>query len=304
MNILVTGAAGFVGTHLANELVSNGHYAIAAVNHGEKPSPLYGQVAYADLSIKNEVANNIDFTKINAVIHLAGLAAVGPSFDDPLKYLNINVGIELNLYEACIKQGCRPNMLIVSSGMLYDPTEPMPLKEDSAILPSSPYAVSKVSQEVFAKYYSKRDFNSIIARPLNHIGPGQKGGFIVPDFAMQIASAERGEISSIRVGDLTSKRDYTDVRDIVRAYRLLAEKGHPNETYNICSGNSHSGQDILDGLLAASDAKVTTEKDPERMRPSDIPEIYGSHDKITQDTGWEPSISLEKSLEDALNDWR
>lgn len=304
MNILVTGAAGFVGGHLVKELANNGHTVTAAVNNNENaPNGTTG--AYADLSKADEVVNNIDFKNIDAVIHLAGLAAVGPSFDAPLKYITVNSGIEINLYEACIAQGAKPKFLVISSGSLYNPGSPMPINEQSAVESSSPYSVSKITQEELAKYYSNRGFKYVIARPFNHIGPGQNPGFIVPDFAKQIVSGERGEISEIMVGNLSAKRDYTDVRDISRAYRLLVESDNTNgKTFNICSGNSVSGQEILDSLLAKSNAKLNVVQDPARMRPSDIQEIIGDHSSITAETGWQPQIPLDQTLSDALEDWR
>lgn len=302
MNILVTGAAGFVGGHLTRELTGNGHNVVAAINNNETP-PQNAEAAKADLLNADEV-RKINFKTIDAVIHLAGLAAVGPSFDDPELYMRVNTGIEINLYNACIEQDVRPRFLVISSGSLYDPKTEMPLTEDSTVMPSSPYAVSKMAQEAFTQYYSGRGFDTIIARPFNHIGPGQNLGFIVPDFAQQIVSGERGEISEIRVGNLEAKRDYTDVRDIVRAYRLLVEGDAKNQVYNICTGNSVSGQEILDLLLAKSMARLAITQDPARMRPSDIPEIYGDYSKLTQHTGWKPIIPLDQTLEDALEDWR
>lgn len=303
MNILVTGAAGFVGGHLVKELQNYNHTVTAAVNNNEF-APSDTQVARADLLNMEEV-RKINFKTIDAVIHLAGLAAVGPSFDDPEKYMRVNTGIEINLYDACIEQNVRPRFLVISSGTLYDPKAEMPLTEDSTVDPtSSPYAKSKLAQEDYALDYKKQGFDSLIARPFNHIGPGQNLGFIVPDFAEQIVAAERGETSEMMVGNLEAKRDYTDVRDIVRAYRLLVESEKTNQIYNICSGNSVSGKEILELLLAKSMARLAITQDPARMRPSDIPEIIGDHTKITNDTGWQPIIPIEQTIEDVLKDWR
>jgi len=304
MNILVTGSAGFVGGHLIKELQGNGHEVTAAINNNE--NPLQGVLSIAaDLMIQDQVNERINFKNIDAIIHLAGLAAVGPSFDEPHKYMQVNAGIEIILYEACIKQDSSPKFLIISSGTLYNPKKPMPINENSEVVPTSPYAVSKVAQESLAEYYSNRGFDYVIARPFNHIGPGQNPGFIVPDFAKQVVESEKSEINEIMVGNLDAKRDYTDVRDIVRAYRLLIESEKTvNNTYNICSGNSVSGKEILDGLLEQSRARVSVVQDPARMRPSDTPEIIGDHSKITKDTGWEPKIGLDQTLKDALEDWR
>jgi GDP-4-dehydro-6-deoxy-D-mannose reductase len=302
MKILVTGAGGFVGAHLLNELAANGHEPIGVINISEKPKNNV-KVISCDL-MDAEAVGQIDFSGLDAVIHLAGLAAIGPSFDEPMRYINTNVGIEVNLFEVCLKQKAKPRFLIISSGALYDPKDKLPLKEESDILPSSPYAVSKIGQEKIAEYYGLRGFDYIIARPFNHIGPGQNEGFIVPDLAKQIVDAENGKLQEVAVGNLEAKRDYADVRDIVRAYRLLIEKGKNDEIYNICSGISYSGQQILDGLLAGSQSKPKIAQDSDKMRPSDAPDIYGDHSKIANDTGWQPQIKFEQSLKDALDDWR
>jgi GDP-4-dehydro-6-deoxy-D-mannose reductase len=219
-------------------------------------------------------------------------------------YMDVNVGIEVNLFEAAMAQDAHPRFIIISSGTLYDPHASQPLTEASPVLPNSPYAVSKLGQEQMAQYYTSRGFEVIIARPFNHIGPGQGPGFIVPDFAQQIVAIEKGEQSEMSVGNLDAQRDYTDVRDIVRAYCLLLEKGAAGETYNICSGTGVSGHDILKGLSQAAGAEPKVVQDPDRMRPSDIPVLTGSHDKLTKDTGWQPEINLADTLKDVIEDWR
>lgn len=303
MNVLVTGAAGFVGKHLTRELVANKHTVVAAINHKEQPID-DAETISVDLSDKDQVESKIDFRHIDAVIHLAGLAVVGASFDEPMKYLEVNAGIEVNLYEACLKQQVRPKMLIVSSGVLYDPTSPMPLTEDSRIAPTNPYGISKVAQELFAQYYQKRGFSSVIVRPFNHIGPGQNPGFIVPDLAQQIIEGEKGKTKEICVGNLDARRDFTDVRDIVNAYRLLIESDVESGIFNVCSGNSISGKELLDMMLARSLARLAIVSDPSKMRPADIQEITGDHTKITSATGWLPQHSLEQTIDDVLADWR
>lgn len=303
--VLVTGSNGFVGQHLVKELSENGVSVIGvggSIGTHDK-SPYVESYLELDLS-KPDQAAQIDFSDVSGVVHLAGLAAVGPSFDDPMLYMNVNVGIEVNLFETALKQGVKPRFLIISSGSLYDPKTTLPLSESSRVDPNSPYAVSKIGQEQMALYYTSRGFESMIARPFNHIGPGQGPGFLVPDVAEQIVKIEKGEATEVMVGNLDAKRDYTDVRDIARAYRLLLERGKSGETYNICSGTPRSGHEILEGLLAASGGNVTTKEDSAKMRPSDTPEIYGNHDKISADTGWQPEIALETTLADVIADWR
>jgi GDP-4-dehydro-6-deoxy-D-mannose reductase len=303
--VLVTGANGFVGQHLVKELSENGITVVGVggtVGSKEKSSYV-AEYMVLDLNDASAV-QKIDFRDIDGVIHLAGLAAVGPSFDDPLKYIKVNVGIEINLFEAALAQDAKPKFLIISSGSLYDPKAALPLTEASAVIPSSPYAVSKIGQEEMARYYGLRGFACVIARPFNHIGPGQNPGFLVPDIAQQVIDCEQGKSSEVLVGNLDAQRDYTDVRDIARAYRLLLEKGAAGETYNICSGKAVSGHDMVSGILAAAGSKAPLKEDPGKMRPSDSPIIYGDSSKLTAATGWKPEIPLETTLSDVIADWR
>jgi GDP-4-dehydro-6-deoxy-D-mannose reductase len=303
--VLVTGSNGFVGQHLVRELAENGITVIGVGGHqGSKEKSSHVE-SYLELDLTDpEQATQIDFRGVDGVVHLAGLAAVGASFDDPMLYMTTNVGIEVNLFEAALAQKASPRFLIISSGSLYDSKAPLPLNEESPVEPSSPYAVSKIGQEQMAHYYHGRGFESIIARPFNHIGPGQGPGFIVPDLALQVIAAEQGKSQDIMVGNLDAQRDYTDVRDIVRAYRLLLQKGQAGQIYNICSGQARSGHEILKGLLALSDSHPEIKQDPARMRPADNPLIYGSRQKLTDDTGWQPAIPIETTLDDVIADWR
>lgn len=303
--VLVTGANGFVGHHLVKELADNG---VSVVGVGgpvgaQAKSPYMDD--YVTLDLNDATASDkIDFGGVDGVIHLAGMAAVGPSFDKPLEYITTNVGIQINLFEAAIKQDAHPKFLIISSGSLYDAKAPLPLTEESPVVPESPYAVSKIGQEQMAFHYAGRGFECVVARPFNHIGPGQNPGFLVPDVAQQIIACEKGEQSEISVGNLDAKRDYTDVRDIVRAYRLLLEKGKSGEIYNICSGKSVGGHDIVSGLLKAAGSEAPLKQDSSKMRPSDNPDIYGDSSKLAEATGWKPEISLETTLQDVIADWR
>ncbi|HEX4774484.1 MAG TPA: NAD-dependent epimerase/dehydratase family protein [Candidatus Saccharimonadales bacterium] len=305
VKVLVTGAGGFVGQHLVRELLDHDYEIVVVDRTAAKGEVSSGAVRYLELDLtKPEQAAQIDFAGVGGVVHLAGLAAVGPSFDNPKLYMDVNVGIEINLFETALKQGAKPRFLIISSGTLYDPKAPQPLTEESPVLPNSPYAVSKIGQEQMAMYYATRGFEAIIARPFNHIGPGQGPGFIVPDFAQQLVAIQKGEQSEMLVGNLDAQRDYTDVRDIVRAYRLLLEKGHSGEIYNICSGKPISGHEILEGLSQAAGLLPEVKQDPTKMRPSDTPTVSGNHDKLTQDTDWQPEISLETTFTDVIADWR
>jgi GDP-4-dehydro-6-deoxy-D-mannose reductase len=303
--ILVTGANGFVGQHLVRELAENNMTVVGVGGPigSSKKSPYVSRYLELDL-MKTEDVARLEFGDIDGVIHLAGLAAVGASFDDPMRYMTTNIGIEVNLFEAALSQHASPRFLIISTGALYDPAADLPLTETSPVVPSSPYAVSKIGQEQMARYYHGRGFESIIARPFNHIGPGQGPGFIVPDLAQQIVAVAQNKTAEVTVGNLDAKRDYTDVRDIVRAYRLLLEGGRPGEIYNVCSGTPRSGHDILTGLtkVAGVDPKIVEDK--AKLRPSDTPLIYGDRQKLTADTGWQPEIPIETTLSDVIADWQ
>lgn len=303
--ILVTGANGFVGQHLVRELSEHG---MTVVGVGgpigiSKKSPYISTYLELDLTQADDVAR-LKFKDVDGVIHLAGLAVLGSSFDDPMRYINTNVGIEVNMFESALAQQANPRFIIISSGALYDPSADLPLTETSPVLPNSPYAVSKIGQEEMARYYSSRGFESIIARPFNHIGPGQGPGLIVPDLAQQLVAVAKGTASEVKVGNLDAKRDYTDVRDIVRAYRLLLENGKSGEVYNVCSGEARSGHDILAGLTKAAAVDPKIVEDPAKLRPSDNPLLYGDHKKLTADTGWQPEIPIETTLADVIADWQ
>jgi GDP-4-dehydro-6-deoxy-D-mannose reductase len=300
----VTGASGFVGHHLVDLLIKEGHQVVATGMEHADNFPTSVEFIRVDLTDPKAV-NELPLKEVEGIIHLAGLAAVGPSFSNPEKYLTANPGMQRNLFEACIKQSVRPRVIVISSGTLYDGRARTPLTELSPVRPTSPYAESKLAQESLAAQYGAQGFEVIIARPFNHIGPGQGPGFIVPDLTKQVVEAESRPHAPIRVGNLNAKRDYTDVRDIVKAYLLLLEKGRAGETYNICSGYAISGIQILLTLLEL--AKVNDphlEFDPELMRPIDIDVVYGNPAKLTRDTGWRPSYTLDKTLGDALIDWR
>lgn len=299
--ILVTGANGFVGKHLIKELSE----------HGIKVMAIGGQLASSDTDVFTAIdltdpkeVEKINFKGVDGVIHLAGLAVAGSSFNEPLQYINVNMGIEINLFEEALRQHVKPKFLIVSSGTLYSPKAKLPLTENSEVQPSSPYAISKLGQEQLATYYMSRDFECIIARPFNHVGPGQNAGFIVPDLVEQAIKVEQGKSNAIKVGNLSAKRDFTDVRDIVKAYRLLMTKGAPNNIYNVCSGHPLSGEELLRTILNQMNIKVKVQVDPKKLRPVDIPVIYGTYSKLNKATGWRPTIDLQTTIKDIVEDWR
>lgn len=293
--IVVTGVNGFVGKHLVREL-HGGDIMVVGIGREdaahEEISALLDQYITADLAVEWPEAIEVD-----AVIHLAGLAAVGPSFSEPQRYLSLNSAMVTHMAEYYLTQKKQPRIIVVSSGAIYDPGQPMPLTERSAVGFASPYAVSKVLVENQCAYYRKRGLDCIIARPFNHIGPGQLGGFLVPDVIDQLRKGD-----TVTVGNTATRRDYTDVRDVARAYRLLAcaDTLH-HEIYNVCSGRSISGESLIAQIKSAMGKEsATVTVDQTKVRPTDAPDIYGDAGSLHKDTGWEPSIAIEQTIQDCV----
>lgn len=290
--IAVTGINGFVGRHLTKELQNAG---CEVVGIGREDS--------CDFVDTYFVANLTEgwpegVGEVDAIIHLAGLAAVGPSFDDPQTYINLNSAMVTHMAEFYLKQEKKPRLVIISSGSIYDPNQPLPITEDGKIGLSSPYSVSKVLVENQAEYYRNRGLDCVIVRPFNHIGPGQLSGFIVPDLYGKISTAKQG--AAVSVGNLETKRDYTDVRDIVRAYTKLALADSLDQTiYNVCSGRSYSGLEIFNFIKdVTSRTDVTYQVDPSLVRPTDIPEIVGGSNRLQTELDWQPIITIEQTIKD------
>lgn len=292
--IVVTGANGFVGTHVASLARVAGHRVWAVARETEPSAKLAencDEYIAADLYATWPVPRGAD-----AIIHLAGLAAVGPSFAEPQRYLEINSGIMTRMSEALIETGERPRIVVVSSGAVYSPGDADDVNEASPVIPSSPYAVAKILVEVLAEYYAGRGLDTVVARPFNHIGPGQSRGFIVPDLAAALSALAPGD--DLAVGNLDAGRDYTDVRDVAQAYLTLAlAPQHAHRTYNIASGNPHRGHEILSLVAAALGREVPhTVEDPARMRPNDPARISGDSTRIRDEFGWSPKIPWEQSI--------
>lgn len=298
---LITGSQGFVGHYLRQELESYG-YAVTGLDlqTGE------GVVA-ADLLNGEQVQEIMAQVNPDAVFHLAGQASVSKSWSIPQKTVEINVIAAINLMEAMrvINPACR--MVMVGSSDQYGNlgTAGNKVTEDLATNPQTPYAVSKMAQEEMARVYVRAyGMNICMTRSFNHGGAGQRKGFLIPDFASGIVAVERGKAPCLRVGNLTARRDFTHVRDIVRAYRLIAEKGRSGEVYNVGSGITYSAQEILHKLCALANCPIPVEQDPAKMRPSDTPVICCDHTKLTRDTGWESEIPMDTILCDVIQEWR
>ncbi|MEM9775233.1 MAG: GDP-mannose 4,6-dehydratase [Chloroflexota bacterium] len=309
MHVFVTGAAGFAGSHLVNLLNNLGHTVSGLVlPHEFDPDIAYPfQPLVGDLLDQGSLFEAVKQSKAEAIYHLAGQADVGLSWRKPALTIMVNTIGTVNLLEAAIANDVQ-TVVAVTSAELYgpQPRENMPITAKSQPNPWHPYAVSKLAAGDLLSIYQRRysHMKIIEARPFNHIGPGQAKGFVVPDFASQIAEMRAGLIpSKLLVGNLDAERDFTDVRDVVRAYMLLAEKGQAGKMYHICSGTPVPIYTIVNILAELANISIEVEYDPERMRPSDTPVLYGSFADIQQDTGWVPEIHMRQSLAEALAEW-
>lgn len=305
LTILITGINGFVGHHLARELNGRGYEVFGTGMEQDLESSLKPIVAKyfgdCDLTSK-EALDKIPLSNICAVINLAGLAGVGASYQQKEKYMRINVEVHTRLVESILSRNLQNQIRVVavSTGAVYDSVQLMPLTESSKLNnEGSPYAQSKIAMEKKLRTYISKGVDIIIARPFNHIGPGQQNGFLVPDLIDQLSKG-----NSVTVGSLETKRDYTDVRDVVRAYAILAtQKKLGHRLYNICSGKSVSGEEILlrlTNLYNRHDLEITVDKS--RMRPNDPKDLYGSYKLLKTDSDWQPSVSLEQTLESLVQD--
>ena len=244
----------------------------------------------------------------DAIYHLAAITHVGQSWDEPLRVLEVNVLGTAALLAAARECASNPRVLVTSSAEVYgaitDPSQ-LPLTEDSPTLPLSPYAASKLAAEaVCIQAWLGHGQHVVMVRPFNHIGPGQSPNFAVSALSKRIVDAERSGAGEIPVGNLSARRDFTDVRDVVRSYRMLVESGAPGAVYNMCSGRDVSIQEIADRLLAAAGSSVRLVPDPALMRPVEVPVLRGDPTRLTSATGWVPELSLDQTLVDVLEYWR
>ncbi|MBC2455741.1 GDP-mannose 4,6-dehydratase [Clostridium beijerinckii] len=306
MKALITGINGFVGKYLSKCLLEQGNivYGTVIEDNVEMENINITQMNLLD---KEEVVKAIKTINPDYVYHLAGQSAVGLSWKEPVLTMNVNINGTINLLDAVRENNLNTKVLVIGSSDEYGVIKPeeCPISEKHLLNPSSPYAISKMTQEQIAKLYiNSYKMNIIMVRAFNHIGPMQNKNFVVSDFASKIAEIEKGAEAVIRVGNLESFRDFTDVRDIVRGYTMLMENGKIGEVYNIGSGKAHKIQDILDILLSLSTTKIKVEIDPERLRPSDVPIIQCDNSKIKAHVNWIPEYDIKNTLKDTLDYWR
>ncbi len=298
---LITGSEGFVGKYLRTELEANG-YEVTGLDLKAGKGTLSVNLLDAD-----QVTEAIRATNPDMIFHLAGQANVGKSWKIPAMTVEINVIAAINLLEAVRVICPETAVVLVGSSDEYGNLKELgaSVNEDTPMNPMNPYAISKVTQENMGKAYAKAyNLKICMTRSFNHGGAGQLPGFMIPDFASGIVKIERGEQDTLLVGNLTSRRDFTHVKDVVRAYRLIAEKGKPGEVYNVGSGITWSAQEVLDKLIALAACPVPVKQDPTRMRPSDTPVICCDNEKLIKDTGWELTYGIFDIVNDTLEYYR
>jgi GDP-4-dehydro-6-deoxy-D-mannose reductase len=307
--VLVTGAAGFVGGHLIDLLAGDGTDVVAWHRPGgtaPAASRVNGAVRWqaVDLLDPAVVRRALDEIKPAAVYHCAGAAHVGLSWADASRTLAINVRGTHHLLDGLRHARPGARVVIPSSAMVYAPAD-RALTEDDPITPHSPYALSKLAQEMEGVRAIADGLEVTIARAFNHLGPRQDPFFAASGFARRIADIEAGRWApEMAVGNLDARRDLTDVRDTIRAYRLLVARGQPGRPYNVCSGHAITIRELLDQLLARARVEIRVRVDPARLRPNDVPLVLGDRSRIEAELGWRPEIPLARTLDDLLEDWR
>lgn len=293
-SLLVTGLSGFVGGHLQRAIARSETWRLL----GAKPHNLLDP-ASLDAWLQAGVPD--------AVIHLAGQTFVPAAFKDPAHTLQVNLLGTLNLLQALKRAGFSGTFLFVSSGDVYGQVAEtdLPITEVLAPKPRNPYAVSKVAAELLCQQWGYAEgWRMLIARPFNHIGPGQAASFVVPNMAQQIVSADAGaQRLTLEVGDIDVTRDFLDVRDVISAYFALLEHGRSGEIYNLCSGVERTVRELILQMTRLAGVSVDLVQDPSRMRPADQRRVVGSAEKLQKDTGWKPVISITDTLQSVLSDW-
>lgn len=301
MRALVTGSKGFIGTHLCAELSAHGCDVVLCDLANDEG------IVTMDILDAEAVTNVLKTYQPDVLFNLAGQANVGLSWKRPQLTVELNTVGFINILEAVKTVEPATKVIAVGSSDEYGNLGQLgtDVSEDIPLRPMTPYAISKQAQEFFADLYVRTyGLDVRMVRLFNLGGPGQAKGFLISDFTSGIVEIEMGRREFLSVGNRESARDFTHVRDACRALRLIAERGHTGEVYNVCSGVTHTVQEVLDSLISLARTCIDVRSDPERMRPSDTPVVRGNHDKLTAHTGWEPELGFERMLEDALDYWR
>jgi GDP-4-dehydro-6-deoxy-D-mannose reductase len=313
--VLITGVTGFAGSHLVDHLLTRDDCEIHGIwrwrsrtENIEHLKP--GQVTFHECDLRDATSAHdvVDRVRPDWIFHLAAQSFVPTSWVAPTESLTTNILAQLNIFESVRRLKLKTRIQLACSSEEYGMVLPdeVPIKESNPLRPLSPYAVSKVAQDMLGyQYWMSWKVDSVRTRGFNHEGPRRGPVFVASDFAKQIADIEKGRKSPVlSVGNLEAKRDFTDVRDMVRAYVLALEKCEPGEVYNICRGRCWSIREVLDMLLARTKTKIEVREDPARLRPSDVQILLGDNSRFVAATGWQPVIPFEQTLEDMLDYWR
>lgn len=314
MRVLITGVTGFVGSHLADHLIARGNVEVFGTHRWrsrmENVEHLRGRVTLVECDLRDAGAVHRTLASVRPdwVFHLAAQSYVPTSWSAPAETVAGNVLCQLNLFEALRDLGLSPRLHVAGSSEEYGLVKPeeLPLTEESPLRPLSPYGVSKVAQDLLAyQYWMSYRLHTVRTRGFNHTGPRRGEVFATSNLARQVAEIEKGlREPVVWVGNLEAIRDFTDVRDMVRAYWLALERGQPGEVYNICSGRGYKIRDVLEILLDLAQAQVEIREDPARLRPSDIEVLLGDCTRFQRVAGWEPTIPFDVTLKDLLEYWR
>jgi GDP-4-dehydro-6-deoxy-D-mannose reductase len=313
LRALVTGVTGFAGSHLAEYLVTHTDLEVWGTDistNDRNIAPFKDDLCFVegDMSKPDVASSILTAARPDYVFHLAAQAFVPLSWRDPWQTIANNIRAQLNILQAVANSGDKPRLLIVGSADEYGMITPreLPITEATPLRPYSPYAVSKIAQDMLGyQYHATHGLPIVRVRPFNHIGPRQSPAFVTSDFAKQVAEIEAGSREpQMHVGNLEAKRDFTDVRDMVRGYYLALEHGEVGEVYNLGAERAYSIREVLDMLLAMSEVELQVVPDPVRLRPSDVPVVVSDCSKFRRQTGWRATISLFESLRDILDYWR
>lgn len=310
MTVLITGGTGFAGSHVVEALLEKGitpHVTTAF----DGPSHVHAllpedHIHLVDLTNKQATFDVVQQVQPDHIYHLAAFASVGNSFEQAQKVLENNLWIQLYMLEAIREHAPQARLLVVGSAMEYDTInhQAEKISETHPLGPVSPYAVSKVLQDLLGfSYQSSYKLDIVRVRPFNHIGERQTGDFAIPAFAKQIVAIERGEQTSLSVGNLTSIRDFSDVKDISQGYITLMEKGISGEVYNLGSGRGYQMQEVLDILISLSNSDIQVETDQSKLRPKDVHQVVADTTKVNQ-LGWQTTIPLKETLQRVIEYWR